>query len=110
MSDELQPPCRNCGLQNQPGRDFCEGCGEYISWAPTRQIAAVQAHTVPDEAAIDDAEESAGSVAADEERDRRGRLHDDDEAQAEVDADGDGDGADGPAGSGSGEILVRRPG
>lgn len=90
MSDDLQAPCRNCGLQNQPGRDFCAQCGEYLSWAPTRQVVAVQARTVPgDPAVTDEREETAESITAGEERDR--------------------DSADGPAGTGSGEILVRRP-
>jgi hypothetical protein len=39
---ELQAPCRNCGLRNEAGRDFCEQCGEYLSWAPTRQLEAVR--------------------------------------------------------------------
>ena len=43
--DDLQAPCRNCGIRNQRGRDFCEQCGEYLSWAPTMHIAAVQAGT-----------------------------------------------------------------
>jgi beta-lactam-binding protein with PASTA domain len=33
--------CRSCGTQNEPGRDFCEQCGEYLAWAPTAMIAAV---------------------------------------------------------------------
>jgi beta-lactam-binding protein with PASTA domain len=33
--------CRSCGLENEPGRDFCDRCGEYLSWAPTAYVAAV---------------------------------------------------------------------
>ncbi|HEV2787020.1 MAG TPA: hypothetical protein VGV67_11560, partial [Solirubrobacteraceae bacterium] len=33
--------CRSCGTQNEPGRDFCERCGEYLSWTPTAFVAAV---------------------------------------------------------------------
>ena len=33
--------CRSCGLDNAPGRDFCERCGEYLSWAPTALVDAV---------------------------------------------------------------------
>ena len=33
--------CRSCGTQNEPGRDFCERCGEYLSWTPTAYVAAV---------------------------------------------------------------------
>ena len=33
--------CRSCGTQNEPGRDFCEQCGEYLAWAPTSMIPAV---------------------------------------------------------------------
>jgi hypothetical protein len=34
-------PCRGCGAENTPGRDFCEGCGEYLSWSPAAAAAAV---------------------------------------------------------------------
>ncbi|HTN26013.1 MAG TPA: hypothetical protein VL120_18635, partial [Solirubrobacteraceae bacterium] len=33
--------CRSCGLENEPGRDFCDRCGEYLSWAPTSYVPAV---------------------------------------------------------------------
>ena len=33
--------CRSCGLENAPGRDFCDRCGEYLSWAPTGYVPAV---------------------------------------------------------------------
>ena len=33
--------CRSCGTENEPGRDFCERCGEYLSWTPTAFVAAV---------------------------------------------------------------------
>ncbi|MFP5363476.1 MAG: PASTA domain-containing protein [Thermoleophilia bacterium] len=33
--------CRSCATQNDPGRDFCERCGEYLSWTPTAYVAAV---------------------------------------------------------------------
>ncbi len=36
--------CRSCGLENEPGRDFCDRCGEYLSWAPTAYVAAVPGH------------------------------------------------------------------
>jgi beta-lactam-binding protein with PASTA domain len=36
-----QEPCRSCGLENEPGIDFCANCGEYLSWAPTAFVAAV---------------------------------------------------------------------
>jgi beta-lactam-binding protein with PASTA domain len=36
-----QAPCRSCGLENEPGIDFCANCGEYLSWAPTAFVAAV---------------------------------------------------------------------
>lgn len=33
--------CRSCGTENEPGRDFCERCGEYLSWTPTAYVAAI---------------------------------------------------------------------
>jgi beta-lactam-binding protein with PASTA domain len=33
--------CRSCGTDNEPGRDFCERCGEYLAWAPTTLVSAV---------------------------------------------------------------------
>lgn len=33
--------CHSCGAQNPAGRDFCERCGEYLSWAPTAFTPAV---------------------------------------------------------------------
>ncbi|MTD44537.1 PASTA domain-containing protein [Conexibacter sp. W3-3-2] len=35
--------CGSCGKDNAPGRDFCEFCGEYLSWAPTGYLPAVGA-------------------------------------------------------------------
>ena len=37
--------CRSCGKQNEPGRDFCEQCGEYLAWAPTSMMPAVPGAT-----------------------------------------------------------------
>ena len=43
--------CRSCGLENPPGRDFCERCGEYLAWAPTTMVAAVPESAVQDDEA-----------------------------------------------------------
>ncbi len=68
MSDDgLQAPCRNCGVRNERGRDFCERCGEYLSWAPTMHIAAVQAGTSEADARhleSDDGSSSEGTISA----------------------------------------------
>jgi beta-lactam-binding protein with PASTA domain len=52
--------CRSCGTQNDPGRDFCEQCGEYLAWAPTSMIPAV-----PDDASAGDTTSSEGDAGQD---------------------------------------------
>jgi len=54
--------CRSCGKQNAPGRDFCEQCGEYLAWAPTKMIAAVPGASAGEQAAS--SEDEGAAVAA----------------------------------------------
>ena len=100
---ELQAPCRNCGLRNEGGRDFCEQCGEYLSWAPTQQLQAVRIGELAEAADEDD---GGSAVAGGGERDdagRRASFVDDDDRADDVDepgaapADGDGSGDAGVA-------------
>jgi beta-lactam-binding protein with PASTA domain len=57
--------CRSCGLDNEPGRDFCERCGEYLSWAPTSFVPAItdEVEAAPTPAAQDAATTPAPAVA-----------------------------------------------
>ena len=118
---ELQAPCRNCGLRNEAGRDFCEQCGEYLSWAPTRHIAAVQAGQPAADAGADE-DDGGAAVATPADRDtgtdggRRASFEDEDEDAGDDDG-GDGPGADDAAsaaavggnGDGGGEGAVATP-
>ncbi|HTJ35732.1 MAG TPA: hypothetical protein VL738_21130, partial [Dactylosporangium sp.] len=64
MSTEVTT-CRSCGLDNEPGRDFCERCGEYLSWAPTSFVPAItdEVEAAPTPAAQDAATTPAPAVA-----------------------------------------------
>ena len=82
--DDLQAPCRNCGVRNERGRDFCERCGEYLSWAPTMHIAAVQAGTSEADARHLEGEDAeASSEREPEERTQGERLAEREEDEPE---------------------------
>lgn len=56
--------CRSCGTQNDAGRDFCERCGEYLSWTPTAYVAAVPgAGAATEETSAPDAVDTERTVA-----------------------------------------------